>query len=192
MAYCFQGWTMNRKIEQLKTKLKMAESEYATNVTNVRNELNAEWFKIFEKSPVLKVDFKRLEESNQYGSDESGIYSFIHLTYAIPDDESGKSAFSDYVAEHGYYYQSEHNALLNRQGECIIINEDGDIFLAECGNSKLIIGQDAYIEHSEFNIDLRNELIETWMDKNGYFPGVFREDRHGNIFPVNTHRATKP
>jgi hypothetical protein len=32
----------------------------------------------------------------------------------------------------------------------------------------------------------RNRLIKAHMEKTGCFPGVFRADDHGNVFPVNT------
>ena len=55
-------------------------------------------------------------------------------------------------------------------------------------NSKCIIEESSYTDDDgEVNETKRNALIEAYMDKSGFFPGVFRTDSHGNVFAIKTN-----
>lgn len=53
--------------------------------------------------------------------------------------------------------------------------------------NKVIIPESLYKnDDGDVDVSARNKLIEEYMEKTGYFPGVYRVDYHGNIFAVNT------
>jgi hypothetical protein len=75
------------------------------------------------------------------------------------------------------------------QGECLIIQDDTRHDNGVWLSGKCIIDEVDYTDHTitgKVDTRKRNELIESWMEKNGYFPGVFRCDCYGNVYHVNT------
>jgi len=93
------------------------------------------------------------------------------------------------------YLQDNHYIRVDWKNDCfeqnlgpqIIITEGGEVYCQDSGST--IISPSEYLVDGEFDHALRNKLIEQWMGKNGYFPGVFSDDGHGNIFPVNTQEG---
>ena len=178
---------MNKKINSLKKKLDTANAD--TNA--IEMQLQEEYNKIFAKDKTIAKDIKELDNSNEYGADQDGIYSWVRF-YA-PESfpaENLKAYFSD----NGYNYDSENDTLMQWHGDDnIIIQDDTRHDNGVWQGHNLIIEEREYREtnpenehYGDVNEDIRNELIEKHMEKTGYFPGVFRIDYHGNVFPVST------
>jgi hypothetical protein len=141
-----------------------------------------------DNGKALAAEFSRLEDSKELGADECGIYAWIRFDasdYIDTDSELEKTTFQSYLQEnHSYSIDYMHDALQVYLGPCIVVNEDGDVLDQDSG--KWIIGHQDYETESE-----RNALIEAWMEKTDYFPSVVREDRHCNIFYVNTKEGAE-
>jgi len=96
------------------------------------------------------------------------------------DSDLEKEVFQKYMEENHFMRIDFLNDILMMEvGPCIVINDDGDVLDQDSG--KWIIDAKSYDDENE-----RNALIESWMEKSGYFPSVVREDRYGNVFFVNT------
>jgi len=174
------------KLQALLAKISRAEIESKLNVECIRNDFDRELWKKFDASKKLQKDIEALNNSTEYGSDEIGIYQWIRMSYTLPDelqnDTEGHDSLDRYMAEQWLHYDRDSNALFLYQGETIVINKDGDIFLVDQpGSGEVIIGHDEYKDEEK-----RNKLIEKWMEDQGYFPGVFTEDNYGNVFHVKT------
>lgn len=176
-----------KRLQILENAVNRATARESVRVSKAKEKLFAEYKKLFQKSKELAKDFKSLEDSREFGQDACGIYSWTRLTYTVPDNEYAREAFDAYVTDCGYMYDDEYDALKNYQGESIVIGDNGDVYVGDAGNSKQII---SYSEYEE-DTDKRNKLIEAWMDKNGFYPNVFRETANGNIFLVNTQGGSK-
>lgn len=180
---------MNTVIEALTKELNQTEERNRAVATKLREALHAEYKKLFEKDSVLKEDISRVECSTEYGRDEGGIYTWIRMKADIPKEEEALEAFKAFVAEYGFHVEVENEALLNYQGECLVIVDSGDVYLSDgSGWSKQVIEASQYTSDEGEDEEERNRLIEAWMEKEGYFPAVLRETRHGDVFPVNTQQ----
>jgi hypothetical protein len=62
---------------------------------------------------------------------------------------------------------------------------DNGVYLAD----KCIINESEYKNDGEVDETKRNALIEAYMEKMGYFPGVFRRDRDGSVYSVKTLKS---
>lgn len=176
-----------RRLQILVNAVNRAKTSENRKVSKAQEKLFAEYKKIFKKSKELTADLERLEVSRQFGQDENGIYSWARLTYSYPNEEYAREAFEEFVSDHGYHYEEEHQCLKNYQGESIVIVDNGDVYVGDESKSKLIINASEY-KHNEIE---RNELIENWMQKNQFWPNVFRETRYGDVFLVNTQGVKK-
>lgn len=182
---------INSEIKQVLNALKVAESPFKAKIKDLETDRNIEYFKIFEKSKMLKQAIDAVESSTQYGIDESGmLYAFKHLDLAglFGKDESTEEALdalSTWLEDSGIYLDREHSALQLFQGDYIGINEDGDVYHDDCGKVHWIV-QSGYYD----SVEERDELIEKYMQKSGVFPTVVKVDRYGNVTgPVNTQKS---
>jgi hypothetical protein len=174
---------MNTTIKALMAKLERTERDAYQAIKPIKQALQNEWDKVFSVDKALKRDLDALERSNDYGSDEGGeIYRWVHAD--LERYAECKDCLDTYL-EQEYFTRIDwkNGALMTDEGPSLVIDDDGDVY--DQYSRKTIIKAGEYKDDDE----LRNELIEQWMEKNGYFPGVFRWDRHGNIFHVDTRRA---
>jgi len=190
---------MNSGIKKLNKRIELFESKRAELVAGTTKDLNdrindlndqlkKEYETVFKKDADLKTALKDIETSNEYGSDESGIYSWVRFYLTdYKDDSQGLEFLSEYVSEAGYHLDAENESLVNFQGDCILINDDGDIFESDgvCPG-KDIASIDDYSVNEEPDEALRNKLIRDYMESNEYWPGVFTVDHYGNVYSVNT------
>lgn len=172
---------MNTKINNLLNDLNSLKEKHKNDLSTLNNTLQdacEEYFKTNED--VRKIVDLQNQKPNGY---QFNIFGEVEAWYRVKVDLDQFKDVKEYLKIYIQDYTCgildfENDALLIPQGpEEIIINDEGDIFL---GN-KLIIEADAYE-----NEETRNELIEQYMEKTGYFPGVFRTDYYGNIYQVNT------
>lgn len=88
--------------------------------------------------------------------------------------------FSQYMSENHFCEADFKNDCLSTSiGPAILINHDGDVL--DQDSSKWFLKKSDYEDETE-----RNEMIENYMDKHGYFPSVIRCDYYGNAFFQNT------
>lgn len=164
---------MNDAIVKLKQELTTNHAACA----GIQDRIQAEYNKVFDQDADIQDAIKALESGGEYTTDKYGdIQRWIRF-----ETEKYKDCLyelGNYLLEnHCMYLDSVNDCIQSSEGESLVINDDGDIFL---GN-KVVIHSDEYETESE-----RNRLIEEYMEKSGYYPGVFRHDRNGNVSIVNT------
>lgn len=172
---------MNKRIERLATRLiKLKDSQRAKR-NALEDQLRDAWAEHFKAHVGLKEDLARLEASRDYGSDECGIYAWVRIQAEYTDSE--RDALDEYLClSEGIRFDKDNDALQRYEGESIVIGEEGDVFLVDSpGCGKVIVRAKEYETERE-----RNALIEAWMERNGYFPGVFEESRYGDVRLINT------
>jgi hypothetical protein len=174
---------MNKEIKALNNKLaNISDNEFA-----IKQELQLAWNKVFDDMSVLRDAITKVEASNEYTWESRGedICSWIRFDTKSFDDCA--EYLKEYLRnEHYVEIDFENDALLYSMGPSIIINEDGDVL--DQDGDKWFINKDDYRDEDsgDLNEGKRNELIEAYMEKTGCYPGVFRTDRHGNVFAVST------
>lgn len=169
-----------KKIKDLSGRLKVLESEYNREHGILTYALQQEYNKVFDKDTTLQAALKELSESNEYARTESGDIS-QWTRFSFDAYKESLIYLEQYLSDgHCVYMDRTNDTLYSLLGPEIIIYSDGDVFDEE--SHKVIIEKKDYDTATE-----RNELIEKHMETSGYYPGVFREDKHGNIFPVNLH-----
>lgn len=168
----------NESIELLHEMIKQAKNRAAKELGKYKNRLQELYNKQFDDWKELQDALKALEASEKYGTNEYGeIYAWVRFDEEVSEDE--KEYLDTYVQEHGFSIDFKNEALMSFQGECIGIDEDGDVF----------DGRKCIIERREYKTDdERNELIEKYMERTGCFPGVFEISRYGDVRLVRTQK----
>lgn len=163
--------------------VKLAANE--SNRADIEAQLQTAWNEVFQANTQLTNVVTQLEKSTDYSWDKYGeIVSWIR--FDLSDYRDNLEYFKDYMREyHHVTVDSDSDCLAYSQGPCIVINEDGDVYDQD-GDKFFVSKIDYRDDDGESDYVKRNELIESYMEKSGYFPGVFRSDRHGNVFHVNT------
>lgn len=184
---------MNKTIRALVESIEQSRDSYNRANQALQTKLQDELNKKFDRSSSLKAAVKDLEESREYSMDDCGeIFRFVR--FDVPAEfKSFTDELNNWFSEaHGLYLDtgtspSQYTVLKSYCGECIVVNEDGDIFLGH----ELIINSNEYNEDGEVNETKRNELIEAYMAKSGYFPEVLHQPRCGNLYLINTAKENK-
>ena len=172
--------------ERKATEAKQALPEHSAAM-KAHAAVKAKAFKLFSADKELKAALAAVEfnSKQQFGLDENGdLYAWARYVpkQEYRDNKAILSLLEDYIDNEGYRFDIKNDALINFQGECITINEDGDVFDA----SKCIIERSDYSTEAE-----RNALIEAHMEQTGCYPGVFKVSRYGNVQLVNTQPKGK-
>jgi hypothetical protein len=157
------------------------------NVSEIEHNLQLMYNELFDNSKVVKDMISKVQDSNDYYTDEYGeVCQWVHVD--LGDFKPSQSYFSDYMLrEHFITVDFTNDTLSMSQGESIFIQNDTRHDNGVWFNRKCIIKESDYKDEETNEVDeaKRNELIEKYMEKTGCFPGVFRIDYHGNVFPVN-------
>jgi hypothetical protein len=183
---------MNSKIKALNEKIAANRG----NIAEIESELQKEWNKVFNDSTKLRDAISAVEMSNDYTFNRHGeLCQFTHF-YDLADFKDCREFLDNWLSDSCVYADWENDALTMGVGDWIQINDSysrrdgrGDVYLMDMsGRHKQILSASDWIDEDtrEEDEEKRNALIETWMEKEGTFPGVFRVDYHGNVFPVNT------
>lgn len=172
---------MNKTIERLNQKLEAKNVDREAIIAKLRTA----WGLEFMASKSIKAMISKLEASTEYGLDRFGeVESWISLD--LSEFEDCTQFFEQYMRNEHYIIVDFNNGILSYpQGPNLIIQDDGSVY--DQDSNKLIIKRSDYKdEDGEIDESKRNQLIEAYMEKSGYFSGVFRVDYYGNVFPVNT------
>jgi hypothetical protein len=176
---------MNKKIKILEQKKLRAKNFESKIQDQIQKEIN----KIFDKDKEIKKALIELESSQELTFDEFGEVS-TWLRFELPEKYKAYiDEFLNYIGELGAYYDLKNDCLLSHIGDDYIsIQDDTRSDNGVWQNHKIIIEESEY-KDDDGNIDelKRNELIEEYMEKNGFFPYVIRVNRYGNAFFVSTN-----
>lgn len=175
------------KINELKAKLAKLANEAADTETEMQTEYN----KVFDDSALVKAIVSKIESgtSDGYQFDEAGeIEAYTRIKELSEFDDEAKPYLSEYIRDNTCARIDWNNdcALVSLGGDEIIIQDENGRDNGVWMNHKRIIDESEYKDDDGVNEAKRNELIEAYMERTGYFPGVFRVDYHGNIEPVST------
>lgn len=169
---------MNDTIE----KLEKQKERYEKLAEDVQSKIQTEFNAKFNKDKYIQELIKTIQNSDQYWTNEMG--DICHGIYNIDLEK-----YSNNYYELGEYLSDEHFINLdfnpgstlyeNLGSEEIIIQRDGIVFIG----SKLMLNDFDYNSEQE-----RNQLIEEYMEKSGYFPGVFL-DCNGHLTLIDTKKV---
>lgn len=175
---------MNSKIKALNSEL----SKINVNIADIELQLQAEWNKVFTDITSISKAVERLHKSNECSWDKHGEIVQWARYSNLPDFEDCAEYFETYMLDnHFVTIDWENDVIQSSVGPSIVISDNGDIL--DQDSDKWIIKADSYRnDDNELDETKRNELIEKWMESTGYYPGVYRTDRHGNVFAVNTRQ----
>lgn len=175
---------MNNKINELNKQLSLIHG----NELEIKSLLQKEWNETFARDKNLQDAMVEVQSSTEYCWNGYGeIVSWLRF------DLDRFKECSEYLKE---YLRDQHveldanDCITYSQGPCIVINDGGDVY--DQDGDKFFVKQSDYKdEDGIINLNKRNELIENYMEKNGYFPSIFRSDRYDNVFCVNTQNKTE-
>ena len=168
------------KLEKMFAAREALGTEHGKALESVDEKISLLLYAQWDDWKALKDTLIKLDDSTEYGSDEGGIYRWVR--FDVSDvAERERPYFDDYMLDRDgcVHADYENGALVTQEGPSIIVNDDGDVLDEDSG--KWIIHRRDYKGEEH-----RAHLIEQWMDKSGYFPGVFEMDRYGNVGTVDT------
>ena len=174
-------------IKTLIKALECTETEHDKKKGEITAELNALYFEKFKDWKALQHALRDIEVSTEYSNTESGIVTFVRFEAGSLDSYE-LYALNEYVGEHGVYLETDMNTIICFQGDCIVVNSEGDVFLSDGVGSKLILRADS-IEGEKGTEEYRlnqNAWIEQYMEEEGHFPAVLSEDYYGDLTPIST------
>ena len=176
------------KFKDIQTELETLNAEHSEKVESVKKRAIELLTAKLKDNAKLKESVLKLESSTELTSTEHDEYysqwiRFDASDFIDVDSSIERDAFESYMSEnHCMTIDFKNDALTYSIGPCILINDDGDVLDQDSG--KWFLKKSDYETESE-----RNELIEKYMTKSGYFPSVIRCDYHGNAFYENTKES---
>lgn len=168
-----------KNIGLIKNKINEIESEKTRAIDDLKSKL-IEALK-FDKNKTLKAAVIDLDLSKKLIIIEYGdfyMWTEIDVKNIINDKcDLEKEALSNYLSELGIFIDYKYSTISQSIGPCILINYEGDVFDQE--TNRWIIENDQYQNDTELK-----ELINQYMDKQGYYPSIVKQDRYGDAFFV--------
>jgi hypothetical protein len=181
---------MSYFIDKLKQQLNEMESRHNNEQQDLRGQIQTALNALFDDDSELQKAIADVQLTNKYCTNEHGeICQWLGFRTAkyIGD----LPYLAAYLQEHHFIdLDADNDSILYPLGPQIIVNDEGDVYDEDSG--KWIITEKDYAismdddPTGEMEKAKRNQLIELWMEKNGYFPGVYFVDRYGNVSPINT------
>lgn len=175
---------INNKIKALNKEL----TENDTKTIDIEKKLQCEYDKVFDKNKVLKEAIAAVNDSKEYSTNDCGdIVSWIRFDFT--DFEHCKEYLLNYLRD-GHYIDCDFTndtLMLSHGNDNLIIQDDTRHDNGVWCNGKCVIDESEYKDDGEVDEDKRKELIEAYMQKTGFYPGVFRIDQHNNISLVKTN-----
>ncbi len=175
---------MNSKIKSLNIQLNLV----AQNAAGIEMELQKAWNGVFDDMAILRDAVIKLQSSDEYSLGEyNEIVSWIRF-----DTSSFKDCqmyFVEYMRDtHCVEVDFKNDTLQISHGDdCIVIQDDTGHDNCVWSGQKVVIQESEYLdEKGKVDEAKRNALIEAYMERTGYFPGVFRLDSYGNVSSINT------
>jgi hypothetical protein len=167
-------------------------SQTAREQERIRGLIQAELNTKFDDWSALQKAIIDSDSATEYTWNEYGeISTWFRFSKLSDVLDVEREYLETYLTDHFIRVDWDNDCLVRDQGSCIIVNEgyrEHSVYDMDAG--KVVIDGDEYIINGEVNEVLRNELIETYMERTGYFPTVLRADGHGNLFLLNT-QSTK-
>lgn len=176
---------MTDSIKALKERLKANKSEE----DQILSELQTAFYSVFADWPDLRSAISALESGGDYMFDDCGdMVRFVRASFVDRIDASDRQYLVEYISDFGMFFIDD--CLCCHEGEYIIIIQDADDrrdrgVYNERG--RMLFPESEYTDgDGEIDVQLRNRMIESYMERNGSYPSVFWLTRYDDIFVVNT------
>jgi len=166
-------------IQELEQKLADVNAGHAEVVQSIKDQTYAILAAQWNDSMTVEQALANLENSNNYSLDECGwVCQWIRASFLSDIPCSHREYFELYL-DYGFTVDWTNDVIMNGIGpdEILVNQDDGDVYQS----GKCIIARSDYTDEIECN-----RLIEAYMERTGYYPGVFECDRYGNIRLINT------
>lgn len=186
---------MRELIIKLENKYSQLLKDQKDNRLLKESELRFAYFELFDRHKHIIEHFTtKLEESTDYIGDEwdnwpcqiidcRELLDYFESMFDSSTCSTYWGSLNEYIAENYCAHLSkEYDNLISNGGPAIIINDDGDVYDQDSG--KWIVDKSDYSEEW-----LRDYLIEEYCETKGYYPGVFYQDRYGQLSLVNTRES---
>lgn len=170
------------KINKMQAKIDALKTANAQRLDLITADLQVEYNKLFSKHRKLQAAIKALDKSNKLELDEADeVFQWVRLDLSQFSAESLPFLKSYLNDDLSIEIDIPHENLKYRLGPSLIINADnGDVYDQDA-DKNVLEGSD-YTSKAE-----RNALIETYMKRTGYYPGVYVVDREGSVKHINTN-----
>ena len=174
---------MNDQINAIQARLDQVKGDASA----IEMELQAEWFKVFEASEEIRDAVSKVEMSNEYQHNTFGeICQYVYCDLS----EFPAEFLREYLRD-AHCVDLDGECLSMSQGDDCLVIQDDTRYGRDNGlwqSSKRVIDEVDYKDDDgEIDEAKRNALIEKHMERTGFYPGVYRVDSNGNIFPVKTN-----
>lgn len=184
----------SEEIELLNQMIRQAELRHSAQVEVYRKRLREQWEKVFNNDKQLEKDAENAQGASEYVVEDEGIYTWFKVKTDLSKYSDCREYLEEWLSEnYGLSIDWKNDCFLNYLGnEEIIIQDDAGRDNGVYLGSKLIIDESEYLDdEGAVDEDKRNNLIEKHMEETGYFPGVFRLTRHGDVYLVNTQKKKR-
>lgn len=175
-----------KSIETLERELALVNEAHKSQVDAIEKELRKEYHALFADLSWIKGIEKRLYASKQWCTDEFDGFpqQWERFTELRDVPENAREYFQEYLDENIGCCSVDwnHETIAMNYGPAIMVSlDDGSAY-----------DQDARKEISNVKdfetIDEFKASIENYMEATGCYPGVFKADRYGNLWPYNTQK----
>ena len=174
----------NNKISTLLERAQQSAKDQAA----IRVKLQIEYSKYFDSLKPLVKELNNAECSSEYQMGPDGEIESWFRVSMLADFEECREYFETWISDRHFRIDWDNDCFLYSQGECIVIQDDTRRDNGVWLNGKVIVAESYYRDEDtrEVNEAERNRLIEAYMEREGYYPGVFRVTQYGDVFPVDT------
>ena len=183
------GNSINKLFEELdQTHLAHSESE-----GRIKDKLQArlnvtytDWTAL--QNAIVDSDSSSEYTYSQYGDSVKTWFRFYGLS-DVPERE--REYLESYLSDECIEIDWDNDCLERNIGPCLIICDDGTVYDQDSGKT-IITESDLEGADGSICIDeRRNQLIEGWMERSGYFPCVLADNGRGDLFHVNTQKKAE-
>lgn len=182
---------MNKRIKELTEQLDRTLVLQKDKVESLTDALQTEYNKVFNDSKELEKIIINASSSSEYQLGCDGDIESWFRFYGLRDYQECREYFEAWL-------QDAHCMRVDWDNDCLVVSHGDDNLIIQTESrrnngvyqsGKCVIEESQYRnDDNEIDEEKRNALIEAHMERTGCFPGVFRMDYHGNVFPVNTRK----
>lgn len=186
---------MTTKLAKLRSQydsaVQRASAEQSAILDQIQAILNAQW----DDWKALQTTLTALEnfQGVRYCADHESICAWLRFNGLTDVPASDRDHFESYLSEKSCAYVDWENDVLKVYfgPDEIMIQDDTGRDNGVYQSGKCIIDESEYTDEETGEVDeaKRNALIESHMERTGFFPGVFRMTRHDDeVYPVDTRK----
>jgi hypothetical protein len=192
-----------KKLNDIKMQIDAANAVNSATISVLRKQATAEFEKqMKKKNAVILSIVTAVESSRELSQIDHDDYfcqwTRIDFSSLIDtNDEFQKELLQEYFQEHYCLSVDFKNDVVTYSvGPSLLIFAEGasksrrSYYVYDQDSGKEIISFEQCLDDDgNYSREKRNELIEQWMEKKGYFPSVIKVDHYGNAHYVSTQKS---